>query len=92
MLCMGSSGNAPEAGMVLETETGLGGEAMRTHELVYCPDTQSDLRVDAELCKTASIGSVAMVPVQSGGGATAAMIQVIAGRSSERWRFLRMAQ
>lgn len=80
MLCVGSSGNAAEAGMVLETESGLGGEAMRTRELVYCHNTQSDLRVNAELCKSAGIGSVVMVPVNLNGGATAAMIQV----SSER--------
>jgi hypothetical protein len=81
MVCVGSSGNASETGVVLETECGLGGEAMRTRELAYCHDTQSDARVDAGLCKTANIGSVAIVPLQSAGGAPAAMIEVSTART-----------
>lgn len=81
MVCVGSSGNASETGVVLETESGLGGEAMRTRQLVYCHDTQSDARVDAGLCKTANIGSVAIVPMQSADGAPAAMIEVSTARN-----------
>ena len=65
MVCVGSYGNAAEAGMVMETEEGLGGEAMSSRGLVYCADTQTDRRVDAALCKQARIGSVVMVPVES---------------------------
>ena len=81
MVCVGSSGNASETGVVLETESGLSGEAMRTRQLVYCHDTQSDARMDAGLCKTANIGSVAIVPMQSADGAPAAMIEVSTARN-----------
>lgn len=82
MVCAGSSGNAPEAGMVLETETGIGAEAMRSREPVYCQDTQADARVDAELCRSANIGAVAMVPVLASGGDPIGMIEVIAARAN----------
>lgn len=82
MVCVGSSGNAPETGMVLETEAGIGGEAARTRNVVYCADAQHDARVDAELCRTANIGAVAMVPVVSKTQAPIGFLQVSTARTN----------
>lgn len=65
MVCVGSSGNMPPTGTILEVDEGAAAEAVRSHTLVHCEDTQSDPRMDAELCRAASIGSVAFVPVIS---------------------------
>lgn len=81
MVCEASSGNAAEPGMVLETEIGIGAEAMRSKDLAYCADTQSDPRVDAQLCREANIGAVAMVPVLSLDGTVGGMIEVSSSRA-----------
>ena len=82
MVCAGSSGNAPEAGMVLDTDSGIGAEAMAHAELVYCADTQKDARVDAELCRAANIGAVVMAPILSSNGAKIGMIEICSARSN----------
>jgi hypothetical protein len=82
MVCAGSSGNAPEAGMVLDTDSGIGAEALEHSELVYCADTQKDARVDAELCRAANIGAVVMAPILSSNGAKIGMIEVCSARSN----------
>ncbi len=80
MVCVGTSGNAPDPGMVLETETGIGAEAVRSGQIVYCHDTQQDVRVDAELCRAANIGAVVMVPVVSSSSVPLGMVQVCTAR------------
>lgn len=76
MVCVASSGNAAEPGMVLETEFGIGADALRNKDTAYCADTQSDPRVDAQLCREANIGAVVMVPVIGLDGAVAGMMEV----------------
>jgi hypothetical protein len=84
MVCVAASGSAPGPGMVLETETGIGAEALSRRELVYCPDTQRDPRVDADLCRSANIGSVVIAATFSPDRRPAGMIQVT---SSQPHRF-----
>jgi hypothetical protein len=81
MVCAGSSGNAPEAGMVLDTDSGIGREAMDRGELVYCADTQKDERVDAELCRAANIGAVVMTPIVASNHAKIGMIEICSARA-----------
>lgn len=76
MVCEASSGNAAEPGMVLETEFGIGAEAMQTNDLTYCVDTQRDPRVDANLCREANIGAVVMIPVTGLDGKALGLIEV----------------
>jgi len=80
MVCLGSAGNAAEPGMVLETDSGLGAEAMQSAGSVYCPDTQTDPRVDAALCQEAGIRSVVMAAVRQPGAAPTGMVEVFSGR------------
>lgn len=75
MVCTASFGLAPEPGLVLDTDSGLGAEALASRHFVYCRDTQNDPRVDAESCATANIGSVLMMPICSESGAVTAMFQ-----------------
>ncbi|MGH9523655.1 MAG: GAF domain-containing protein [Terriglobales bacterium] len=80
MVCVAASGNMPGPGMVLETEQGPGAEALANLIIVNCRDTQSDPRVDAELCRAANILSVVFVPVLSEEGAPVGLIEAVADR------------
>lgn len=82
MVCTACVGVAPEAGMVLDTESGLGAEAARSRQFVYCRDTQGDPRVDAESCAAANIGSVLMLPVTSDTGVLLAMFEISSARKN----------
>ena len=82
MVCTASMGVAAEPGMVLDTESGLGAEALSSRQFVYCRDTQGDPRVDAESCAAANIGSVLMVPVVSDVGVPVAMFEVSAAKKN----------
>lgn len=82
MICVGASGNMPGPGTVLEIEVGPGAEAFTGGKRVYCKDTQSDERVDAELCREAQILSVVFVPVLSSEGATVGLIEAVAARTN----------
>jgi GAF domain-containing protein len=64
MLCRASTGtNAPELGALLSTEVGLSGESVRTKRALRCDDTQSDARVNGEICQQLGIASVIVMPV-----------------------------
>jgi len=64
MLCRASTGtNAPELGALLSTEVGLSGESVRTKRALRCDDTQSDARVNREICQQLGIASVIVMPV-----------------------------
>ena len=95
MVCVAASGNMPGPGMVLETEQGPGAEALANLTIVNCANTQSDPRVDAELCRAANIHSVVFVPVLSEEGAPVGLIEAVAERpnvfNSERTAALHTA-
>ncbi|HEU5453147.1 MAG TPA: GAF domain-containing protein [Terriglobales bacterium] len=82
MVCTASVGVAPEVGMVVDTESGLGAEAVASRQFVYCRDTQGDPRVDAESCAAANIGSVLMLPVNSDLGIPVAMFEISSARKN----------
>ncbi len=63
MLCRASSGAAPTLGVRLQSESGLSGECVRTRTLVRCDDTETDIRVDANVCRQLSLRSAVIVPV-----------------------------
>lgn len=68
MVCRASCGNAPPPGVRVEVTRGLSGECVRTAEIVRCDDTETDPRVDAEVCRQLDLRSVIIVPIlgQSG--------------------------
>jgi TonB family protein len=65
VLCVGRSGEtAPELGAAVSVDAGISGECMRTGKVLICDDTQLDSRVDAEVCLSLGLRSLAAVPLQ----------------------------
>jgi len=74
--CVGRSGEtAPEVGVRLSEESGISGECLRTGRTLRCADTETDPRVDGEVCRALSIRSIATVPVRSN-NATVGLLEV----------------
>ena len=67
MICRASAGAAPSVGVRLQSDNGLSGECVRTGLLVRCDDTQSDARVDAEVCRQLDLRSAVLVPISDCG-------------------------
>lgn len=64
--CVGRSGDiAPERGSRVSEESGFSGECLREGRTLRCDDTESDARVEAEVCRALGIRSIAAVPVRS---------------------------
>ena len=59
--CIGQP--APPVGSAVDAGSGLSGECLRTGDVVCCGDTESDLRVDPEICRMAGIGSFMATPI-----------------------------
>jgi GAF domain-containing protein len=70
MVCRATTGqHAPELGTRVETTSGLSGECLRTGQVQYCPDTETDTRVDADACRQLGIRSVLLTPLHDSAGA-----------------------
>ncbi|HEY6766323.1 MAG TPA: TonB family protein [Candidatus Sulfotelmatobacter sp.] len=68
VICRARSGeSAPELGSMVNIESGITGACFRTSQILRCNDTQTDDRVDAELCLLLRIRSIAAVPVRNAG-------------------------
>ena len=66
VICCATAGDlAPDKGVLVDQESGLTGECMRTRRMVACADTSSDARVNSSTA-AAGIGSVMIVPVIRG--------------------------
>ncbi len=55
---------APEAGARLHTGGSLTGRCLATGEILVCDDTNTDERVDPQLCKVRGIRSLLVVPIK----------------------------
>jgi TonB family protein len=65
MVCRARSGDpAPILGARLSAETGISGECLRTGKVHHCADTENDPLVDAEVCRTLGLRSIAALPIQ----------------------------
>ena len=65
IVCRARSGSiAPPIGAPISAESGLSGACLRTGTILVCQDAMTDSRVDAEVCRTLGIRSVAAVPVR----------------------------
>jgi TonB family protein len=68
ILCVGRSGEtAPPIGAQVSVNSGISGECMRTGKYIVCDDTQLDSRVDAEVCLSLGLRSLAAVPLRAAG-------------------------
>lgn len=66
VICCATAGDlAPDKGVLVDPESGLTGECMRTRRMVKSADTSRDARVNASTA-AAGIGSVMIVPVIRG--------------------------
>jgi TonB family protein len=66
IICQARSGEtAPELGTRLSLDSGISGECLRTAQALYCDDTNNDSRVDAEVCRSLGIRSLAVVPLRA---------------------------
>jgi protein TonB len=64
--CVGRSGEtAPALGARLSENSGISGECLRTGRSQRCDDTETDPRVDAEVCRDLGLRSIAAVPIRS---------------------------
>jgi hypothetical protein len=63
-ICRASIGQpAPPVGSEVDARSGLSGECLRTGTLVSCGNTESDPRVDPEICRMFGIGSFMAAPI-----------------------------
>jgi GAF domain-containing protein len=66
IVCLARSGaTGPALGAPLDTRSGISGECLRQRSALRCEDTETDPRVDPELCRVLGIRSLAVVPVLS---------------------------
>lgn len=67
MLCRARAGaTAPVLGAQLDTQSGLSGECVRTGRTLVCEDTESDPRVNLDVCRYLGIRSIAVLPISLG--------------------------
>jgi hypothetical protein len=67
MICRARAGEpAPPLGTPVDRKQGLSGECVRSAMIVGCQDTETDSRVDPEICRVLGIGSMLAVPMFSG--------------------------
>ncbi len=69
MVCRASAGtSAPEVGALLQVNSGLSGESVRTRQTLRCDDAATDTRVNRESCEALGIASVVVMPLVQGDG------------------------
>ncbi len=79
MVCRASSGLAPAPGARVQLEHGLSGECIRTGCIVRCDDTETDARVDKDVCRQLNLRSAIIVPVIRDGKVTG-LIEVFSNK------------
>ncbi len=76
MFCVARAGtDAPGLGAELQIGSGFSGECVRARKLLTCDDSETDGRVDREICRALGIRSMIAVPILSG-GAVAGLLEV----------------
>lgn len=65
MVCRARSGStAPALGAQLSAETGISGACLRSGKIQHCVDTENNPLVDAEVCRSLGLRSIAVLPIQ----------------------------
>src|SRR4029077_18455644 len=64
IVCRATTGdNAPDLGVRLEAQSGLSGACVQSRLWQRCEDTETDTRVDAEVCRSLGVRSILVFPV-----------------------------
>ena len=64
IVCRATTGaNAPDLGVRLEVHSGLSGACVQTKMWQRCDDTETDSRVDADVCRSLGVRSILVFPV-----------------------------
>lgn len=64
IVCRATTGaNAPDLGVRLEVNSGLSGACVQSKKWQRCDDTETDSRVDAEICRSLGVRSILVFPV-----------------------------
>jgi TonB family protein len=80
VICQARAGEmAPQVGARLNVDSGISGECFRTGKGLRCDDTQTDDRVDPEVCRVLGIRSIAVVPVRGRDG-MAGILEALSSR------------
>lgn len=65
IVCRARAGRtAPDIGCHLQTDRGLSAECVRTGEVLICPDTESNPRVDVAACRHLGVRSILVAPLR----------------------------
>ncbi len=68
VVCRARSGeSAPPLGTQLDANSGISGECLRTSQPILVEDTEADPRVDAEVCRSLELRSMALVALSRDG-------------------------
>jgi TonB family protein len=64
IVCRATTGeNAPDLGVKLDVDAGLSGACVQSKQWQRCDDTETDSRVDAEVCRDLGVRSILVFPV-----------------------------
>jgi len=64
IVCRATTGaNAPDLGVRLDVHSGLSGECVQSKKWQRCDDTETDSRVNAEVCRGLGVRSILVFPV-----------------------------
>jgi TonB family protein len=67
IVCRATTGaNAPDLGVKLDVDAGLSGACVQSKQWQRCDDTETDSRVDAEVCRDLGVRSILVFPVVRG--------------------------
>src|SRR5579864_2807919 len=65
VVCRARSGEiAPELGALLNVDSGISGECLRSASVLVCDDAEKDTRVDPDVCRALGIRSIVAVPLR----------------------------
>ena len=80
ILCRARCGEtSPPLGAQLDADFGISGECLRTGKALRCDDSETDPRLDPEICRQLGLRSIAVVPIFES-ATVAGILEVFAGQ------------
>jgi putative methionine-R-sulfoxide reductase with GAF domain len=86
LICEARAGNdSPELGATLDTNSGFSGECVRSGSTLICDDAETDLRVDAESCRSLGIRSIVACPITTRQNQLVGILEVFSPEATAFW-------